>query len=158
MRPAAPRRDQVPERQGQGVRARQPEHRRHPHQGAGCRAGRQRRRCQGCHRQGIRPDGSLRSEHPAEGPQVRRPDGSDGQQLQEGHHGSRQDRPALRHQLVGRDEEEREERQPRRIQGERGQEPHERPRHAEHRREGLRFARRSGEVQRHAFEEAQRIG
>ena len=31
---------------------------------------------------------------------------------------------------------------------------HERPRHAEHRREGLRFARRSREVQRQAVEEA----
>ena len=40
-----------------------------------------------CHRQRIRSDGRLRSEHPAKGPQVRRPDGSDGQRLQEGDHG-----------------------------------------------------------------------
>ena len=38
------------------------------------------------HRQGIRSDGSLRSEHAPEGPQIRRPDGSDGQRLQEGDH------------------------------------------------------------------------
>lgn len=40
VRPAAPRRDQVPGRQVQGIHAREPEHRRHPDQGAGCRAGR----------------------------------------------------------------------------------------------------------------------
>lgn len=40
VRSAAPRRDQVSGRQVQGVHAREPEHRRHPDQGAGCRAGR----------------------------------------------------------------------------------------------------------------------
>ena len=50
--------------------------------------GRQRRGCQGRSGQGIRPDRRLRSEHPAEGPQIFGPDGSDGQQLQEGAHRS----------------------------------------------------------------------
>ena len=65
---------------------------------------------------------------------------------------------ALCDQLFGRNQEEREESQSRRLQGRRRRQTAERPRNAEHRREGLCFARRSREVQRQAVESPQRIG
>ena len=158
MRPPAPRRNQVRERRLQGIHAGQPERRLDRHQGTDGSARRQRRGCQGRAGQGIRSDRSLWSEHPAEGHQVRRHHGADGQQLQACDHRSGQDRPALRHQLVGCDEEERAQGRPRQLQGQCRQEPAQRPRYAEHRYQRLRFARRSGEVQRQALESPQRIG